>query len=38
MGEYLQLPGVLDKTFAYLGLVTYFNVIDIELSCDYNQI
>ena len=38
MGDALQIPSELDKTFTYLGLVTDFNGIDIENSRDYIQI
>ena len=37
MGRF-KLPSELDKPFAYLDLVTDFNGIDIEQSCDYIQI
>ena len=33
----LKLPGESDKPFTYLGIVTYFNEIDIEQSRDYIQ-
>ena len=37
-GGSLQLTGESDKPFSYLGLVEYFNGIDIEQSREYIQI
>ena len=38
IGDALQLPGESDKPFTHLGIVTDFNEIYIEQSCDYIQI